>query len=624
MATDSSPGSKIDLPSAEPAPKARPAAGVPPKKPATNGKGLNTDTGDKPAAKTSTTAGANKAAAKPAAKSPAADTKSPGLKKAAAPSKPAGKVPAAGDKVPAAGDKVPAAKQAAGKAKVAGKAPRDAKTASSTREELEELERVGTLKMITLVPAWMISAIVHMVILLIFGLMLMPEKKKETLQALVAKVSESSDSVEEVADISQPESLDTDVNDLATTVDVVTTSEIVPTEVADTPAPTEVAISPVGIPTAPAGDLLKDLSVGSGGTGKGALAGRGGTADSKRASGATDASEAAVARALKWLAEHQLPDGSWSFDHTVGKCQGQCTHPGTKADARFAATGLALLPFLGAGHTHKQGKFKDNVRLGLYWLASNMKVTANGGAMVDSGAMYGHGIASIALCEAYAMTQDKQLAPPAQASLNFIMYAQDPVGGGWRYQPREAGDTSVAGWQIMALKSGYLGFLEVDKRKCIPGAMKFLDSVQADGGTFYGYNKPGNGPATTAIGLLCRMYMGWPHEKPELEKGVKYLAGIGPQTGNMYFSYYATQVLHQYDGPDGDIWTGWNTKMRDSLVASQAMAKHETGSWMFTGADHGFEQGGRLYCTALATMTLEIYYRYMPIYTQKSSEDDFE
>ncbi|HQU44855.1 MAG TPA: hypothetical protein PK867_18720, partial [Pirellulales bacterium] len=158
MATDSSPGSKIDIPSAEPAPapKAKPAAGVPPKKPASNGNGINIDTGNKPAAKivakTSATAGANKAAAKPAAKSPAADAKSPGLKKAAAPSKPTGKAPAA--------------KEAAGKAKVAGKTPLDAKNAGSTREELEELEKVGALKMITLVPAWMISAIVHMVILL--------------------------------------------------------------------------------------------------------------------------------------------------------------------------------------------------------------------------------------------------------------------------------------------------------------------------------------------------------------------------------------------------------------------------------------------------------------------------
>lgn len=616
MATDSSPGSKIDLPSPEaaPPPKPKAAANPPAKKPASSGNGnsININTGDKTAAKPAAKTPATPAAGKPAAK-PASDTKTAAVKKASL---------IKGDvKTSTAKQAMPQAKAVA-KTKESAKGVAAGKGPSSTREELEELEKVGALKMITLVPSWMISAVVHMVILLIFGLMLMPEKKKETLAALVANVNDSSDSIDEMADISETESLDTEVTDLATTVDVAASTEIVPTEVADTPAPTEVAVAPVGIATAPAGELLKDLTAGSGGTGKGSLSGRSGSAESKRASGATEASEAAVARALKWLAEHQLADGSWSFDHTGGKCQGQCSNAGSKADARYAATGLALLPFLGAGHTHKQGKFKEQVRGGLYWLVSNMKVTPNGGDMVDSGAMYGHGIASIALCEGYAMTQDKQLAAPAQAALNFIMYAQDPVGGGWNYSPRGAGDTSIAGWQIMALKSGYLGYLQVGK-PTINGAMKFLDSVQADGGSFYGYRTPGQGPATTAVGLLCRMYMGWQHDKPELEKGVKYLATTGPQTGNMYFSYYATQVIHQFDGPDGDMWTGWNTKMRDSLVASQSLEKHETGSWMLTGADHGFEAGGRLYCTTLAAMTLEIYYRYMPIYTKKSSEDDF-
>lgn len=618
MATDSSPGSNIDIPSPEaaPTPKPKPAANPPAKKPADkkpasngNGNSININTGDKAAAKPAakTTAATNKPAA-----NPVSDTKTAALKKAAL-IKPEGKTSTA--------KAAPPGKTAA-KGKEAAKGGLAGKPAISTREELEELEKVGALRMMTLVPSWMISAIVHMVILLIFGLMLMPEKKKETLPGLVANVNETSDSIEEMADL-QTEQLDTDVTEMSTTVDLPTSNELVQTDTPDTPAPTNLPPADIGIATAPAGDLLKDLTAGSGGTGKGSLSGRAGTAESKRASGATEASEAAVARALKWLAEHQLPDGSWSFDHTGGKCQGQCSHAGTKADARYAATGLALLPFLGAGHTHKQGKFKDHVRGGLYWLASNMKVTPNGGDMVDSGAMYGHGIASIALCEGYAMTQDKQLVAPAQASLNFIMYAQDPVGGGWNYSPRGAGDTSIAGWQIMALKSGHLGYLQVAK-PTTNGAMKFLDSVQADGGAYYGYRTPGKGPATTAVGLLCRMYMGWQHDKPELENGVKYLASLGPQTGNMYFSYYATQVIHQFDGPDGDIWTGWNNKMRDSLVGLQSLEKHETGSWMFNGtADHGFEAGGRLYCTTLAAMTLEIYYRYMPIYTKKSSEDDF-
>lgn len=617
MATDSSAGININLSSGDaPAPVQKPAA----KKPA-SGNGAQINTAASSAAKPTT--------AKPAVKKTDANAAQAPNGAAAAKQRVAkpGDGKAGADKA-GTGKAAPADKKAAPAGKTA-KTAAAPKEAASTREEMEELSKMGALSFMTLVPAWMISAIIHMVILLIFGLMLMPEKHKETLKALVANVGEESEGVEDVADLSEPtEELDSSDLEEMTTVDTTAiTDTLTPTEIDDTPAPTEVAMTEVGIATAPASDLLKDLSASSAGAGKGSLAGRASNEQSKKAAGATDASEAAVARALKWLAEHQYPDGSWNFDHTgAGKCQGQCGNAGKLDKARFAATGFALLPFLGAGQTHKKGKFKDAVRGGLYYLSSNMKVDnikKTGNMTAGGGSMYGHGIATIALCEGYAMTQDKSLVAPAQLALNFIADAQDPVGGGWRYQPRQPGDTSAVGWQIMALKSGKLGYLQIPK-PVVTGAMKFLDSAQADGGAFYGYTGPGKGQSTTAVGLLCRMYLGWEHDKPALAKGVQYLAKVGPQTGNMYFSYYATQVLHQFDGPDGDIWQNWNVKMRDSLVASQEKVKHETGSWQFKGNDHGFEAGGRLYCTAMAAMTLEIYYRYMPIYTQKAGEDDWK
>src|SRR5207237_4601303 len=102
---------------------------------------------------------------------------------------------------------------------------------------------------------------------------------------------------------------------------------------------------------------------GKGGTGhgNGALGGRGMTAAQKRGNyGVSDASLAAVAKALVWLAEHQMPDGSWTFDHRLARnCGGKCGNPGTLKDQRFASTGLALMSFLGAGQTHKEGKYKQ-------------------------------------------------------------------------------------------------------------------------------------------------------------------------------------------------------------------------------------------------------------------------
>jgi len=343
-------------------------------------------------------------------------------------------------------------------------------------------------------------------------------------------------------------------------------------------------------------------------------------AGAKIRAGASEGSERAVAMALQWLAYHQMPDGGWNFNH--GLCPrrgGVCQNPGKLAGARNAATGLALLPFLGAGQTHTSGKYKSAVKNGLYYLVSHEKVTAQGGSFVegDRGAMYSHGIASIALCEAYAMTHDKGLYQPAQAAVNFICYAQDPVGGGWRYQPRTPGDTSVVGWQLMALKSGHMAYLRIPPIT-VKKAMDYLDSVAANGGANYGYTGPATGPATTAIGLLCRMYLGWKHDNPALKKGVEWVSNQGVSKSNMYYNYYATQVMRHWEGEE---WKKWNKSMRDWLVGAQVKEGPEAGSWYMPGGHS--EHAGRLYCTAMATMILEVYYRHLPIYRKQSTEEEF-
>jgi hypothetical protein len=341
-----------------------------------------------------------------------------------------------------------------------------------------------------------------------------------------------------------------------------------------------------------------------------------------RAGGGNEASEAAVAAALKWLAAHQFQDGSWNFDHTrYPQCQARCPSPGSLREAPRGATAMALLPFLGAGQTHMEGEYRPTVKAGLHFLARSMKVRGGTGSMEEpGGSMYSHGLGAIVLCEAYAMTRDKGLLRPAQLSLNHISYAQDPVGGGWRYKPKQPGDTSVVGWQLMALKSGHMAYLNVDANT-IKGAIKYLDGVQANSGAHYGYTGPAVGrDATTAIGLLCRMYLGWKHDHPALQEGIKYISNKGPSKSNMYYNYYATQVMRHNEGEE---WKKWNGVMRDQLVNSQAKQGHATGSWHFGGGDHGGERGGRVYCTSMATMVLEVYYRHMPIYKKQAAQDEF-
>lgn len=328
----------------------------------------------------------------------------------------------------------------------------------------------------------------------------------------------------------------------------------------------------------------------------------------------------AVAAALKWLAAHQQADGAWSFAHQLApSCQGKCRNPGELAEARIAATSLALLSFSGAGQTHKKGPYKETVKRGLYYLVHRMKVSPQGGSLLEPGGnMYSHGLASIVLCEAYAVTRDKGLFNPAQQALNFICYAQDPVGGGWRYQPRQRGDTSVVGWQIMALKSGHMAYLRVPPIT-VRKAFGYLDSVQANGGANYGYTDAGAGPATTAIGLLARMQLGWPKDHPALQRGVRWIAAQGPSKTDLYYNYYATQVMRHWGG---EPWDQWDAVMRKHLLGAQCTAGHEQGSWCIAG-DHGSAKGGRLYSTALAAMILEVYYRISPIYRQQSVEDSF-
>jgi hypothetical protein len=234
--------------------------------------------------------------------------------------------------------------------------------------------------------------------------------------------------------------------------------------------------------------------------------------------------------------------------------------------------------------------------------------------------MYSHGIAAIAICEAYAMTNDRNLLIPARAALNFIVSSQDPKGGGWRYEPRQPGDTSMLGWQLMALKSGQMANLSVPGRVA-KKASSFLDSVQGDGGALYGYQVIDQGSdATVAIGLLSRMYLGWKRDNPAMQRGVQWLGRRGPSASNMYYNYYATQVMRHWEG---EPWKIWNQQMRDQLIHSQAKQGHEEGSWYTGGGDLGAGTGGRLYCTAMAAMILEVYYRHMPIYRMKSIEQDF-
>jgi hypothetical protein len=337
-----------------------------------------------------------------------------------------------------------------------------------------------------------------------------------------------------------------------------------------------------------------------------------------RREGGTVESEKAVERGLDWIARHQRPDGSWGFD-THTQCKGRpCpVTPATASDT--AATGLAVLPFLGAGHSPSvPGRYQRAVERGLAWLMAHQSADGNlftGGG--ENHALYSHCIGTMALSEAYGVCGEDRYREPARKAVAYLIACQSSEDGGWRYYPGQPGDTSVVGWAMLALRSARLAGLEVPDR-VLARASSFLDHVAVDGkGTTYSY-LPGSrpSPVMTAEALLVRQYLGWPRNHPSLVQGCEIVSrelALATQR-NIYFAYYAMQLLHNQKGKS---WETWNPRIRNGLVGLQVISKGcERGSWdpLNPTRDRWGATTGRLYVTSLSLLTLEVYYRYLPLY----------
>ncbi len=336
--------------------------------------------------------------------------------------------------------------------------------------------------------------------------------------------------------------------------------------------------------------------------------------DLATAAGGTTESLAAVHSGLKWLVEHQHPNGYWSLQRFYQQIPGHDYGGAGGFECDVAATGFALLPLLGDGHTHLSGQYQLAVSRGLSWLLAQQKRDGElSGKLGRNCRMYAHAIAAIVLCEAYGMTKDPKLRDPAQRAIDFIVAAQHRPSGGWRYDPQEAADTSVVGWQVMAMKSGQMAALNVSQDS-LDLVHKWLRSVEGKGaeiGTFRYQGSYQITPAMTAEGLLCLEYLGAQPGDPRLQSGVKYLLRHLPRKGEetSYYWYYGTQVMYHVQG---DAWRQWNLALRDMLVQTQVKTGHLAGTW--DPADQWDYQAGRLYASSLRLLALEVYFRHLPLY----------
>lgn len=349
--------------------------------------------------------------------------------------------------------------------------------------------------------------------------------------------------------------------------------------------------------------------------------------------GGTPQSEQAVKDGLEWLARHQATAGFWS-DHCLGKyyATSRCEKDSPCRDFgntyEMAQTGLPLLAFQAGGHcADANGPYADVVRKGLDWLVAHQR---DDGALLGSRSvrngilhryfMYEHGIATFALADACAVARDSGRTPDPRyheslrRAVHYIEERQHDDGG-WRYTegPREASDTSVTGWQVLALQSAREAGIEVSQRT-IDRVRGYFESRQAgaQGRTNYFGRTPGT-DAMTGVGMLARQFLLDDPDAPLIREAAKYLAGRavgewgGPRkgSGDYYLWYNCGLAMSQVGGP---LWEQWNNAVRDTISGLQRHDGCSRGSW--DPAGRGGDEGGRIISTALAILTLEVYYRY--------------
>lgn len=283
--------------------------------------------------------------------------------------------------------------------------------------------------------------------------------------------------------------------------------------------------------------------------------------------------------AFQWLAAHQRADGGWNFEGT--------TSGGPESNT--AATGLALLAYLSPGQTHKQGSYRQTFRRGLQYLGSAGKVRGTGNRLAldlrgPAGDLEHHALATTALCEAYALTQDKSLKEPAQAAIQFTIDSQDSQSGGWGTSPGAAGELQGLHWHVLSLKSAHQAYPRTRPgfHPCVQQALAFLKAHERDGGRGYA-----SGPAHRdytryhcAIGLFCRLQAGG---SLATAQGVRGLARDGVSNSGAEYNFLVMQSLCLARGSGlADAYENWRPALMKQIESTQVRegtAHEHHGSW---------------------------------------------
>jgi hypothetical protein len=296
--------------------------------------------------------------------------------------------------------------------------------------------------------------------------------------------------------------------------------------------------------------------------------------------------------------------------------------------ADTGVTALALLAFLGAGYTHEEGQYADQVDRTIRWLIRQQREDGFlGGKATHFEQMYCHAMATYALAEAYGMqsdlSSDARLREPLVRAVAYIVDNQNPDGG-WRYVKGQSSDMSIFGWQLMALKSAEIAGLTIPESTKVNMVRFLKDRSLGQNKGLAGYRLVGGQPlpptdSMTAEALFCKQMLGISRTNQASLEAVEFIMRHVPRssTHNLYFWYYGTLAMYQYGGTP---WREWNESLRETLIAEQRTRGHLAGSWD-PKAPWG-PYGGRVFSTALSTLCLEVYYRFLPLYQFGGQFDD--
>jgi len=471
---------------------------------------------------------------------------------------------------------------------------------------------------------WFISGLLHLVVVGILTLIIVAQNnKKEDVIITTSIIPVEEEKLDETKEITLVK-VKTEVNVKETTdVPMLTQTEEQPAEQVETANEMETA-SAEGVSEAisdspQVGSGLMG-NIGGGGGGGGAFGQRTG-GGKKRAvvkNGGSKKTEAAVDAGLMWLANHQEKDGHWD----AIKYEGASAEGAGPAEVDSAATGAALLAFLGAGHTDRTGPWKNNVKTAISWLISTQKPDGSWGLR-----NYSNGICTMAIAEAAGMgCGGSPTKKSAELAVDYLLKQQNTSGGFDYKGPSNRDDMSLTGWCIMGLKSALLaGIRENDIKEAFIKCGNLLDNMHGTkdntsstkGYAWYDNRPEGNGnggwasagSACQAIAMLVRQYLGWHRSEPWLMAAAQSQVSKIPvdYSGlNVYRAYYSFLTLFQQGGKD---WTTWNEPVSKIVVAAQRQDGDFKGSWDKNGLGH-LDFGGRVMYTAFLCLSLEIYYRY--------------